>query len=368
MKVTVERGALLKGLSRAAAVVEKKSTIPILANVLLEAEGEELKLTATDLEQSIELKVPAQIALPGAITVEAALLHSITRELADGAQVTLELDAEKERLALAAGRSRYKLQTRPAADFPPVQPAEDAVRFALPAAALRTMLAKVAFAQSTEDARYYLNGVHLEAQAGGLFLAATQGHLLASARIEAPEGSTEISSAIIPRDAVAQLQALLAEVEGELEVAVSQGKQIRVSFDETALTSKLIDGNFPDWRRVVPQSNPHTLKVNREAFAAGIRRASVVSNDKERRLQVALAGETMTLTTLSHEHGEGVEEVPVAWEGPELSLHFNAKYLLDTLAAIAAPDIEVRLADPSAPTLFQNPADDTAQWVVMPMR
>lgn len=368
MKVTVERGALLKGLSRAAAVVEKKSTIPVLANVLLEADGEVLKLTATDLEQSIELTIPASVTTPGAITVEAALLQGIVRELPDGAQVALEFDAEKQRLNLTAGRSRYKLNTRPASEFPPIAPAEDAVQFTIMAPVLRAMLAKVAFAQSTEEARYYLNGAHLEAQNGGLFLAATQGHLLASARIEAPEGATELAGDTIPRDAVAQLQALIAEVEGELELAVSAGKQIRVRFDTTAFTSKLIDGSFPDWRRVVPADNPHLLKVDRESFMAAIRRASAVSNDKERRLRVDLAGDTLTLTTTSLEHGDGIAEVPAAWEGPELTLHFNAKYLLDTLAAMSGAEITVRLADPAAPTLFQNPADDTAQWVVMPMR
>lgn len=367
MKVTVERGALLKALGLAASVVERKNTIPVLSNVLLEAEGDELRLTATDLELQISMPVPAQVAAPGATTVQAALLQSIVRETAEGAQIELELDPEKGRLHLAAARSRYKLQTLAAGDFPKLKPDEDALEFGIASQAFKEMLAKVAHAQSTDPARYYLNGAQLEAHAGALVIAATNGNLLAHANTEAPEGSTEIAGTIIPRKTMGELADLLADAEGETRLAIS-AKQIRAQVDDVELTSKLIDGSFPDWRRVVPASNPHKLRINREAFAAAVRRSSVISSDKTRSVQLELTEGKLTVRTTSHEHGEGLEEVPADWSGPDLITGFNARYLLDTFAAMGGADIEVRLADPGSPALFINPTDLAAQWVVMPMR
>jgi DNA polymerase-3 subunit beta len=366
VKVIVERGALFKAIGHAASVVEKKSTIPILANVLLEAEGEELRLTATDLELQIQLPVPAQVREPGAVTVQAALLQSILREVPDGAQVDLELDSENGRLNLVSGRARYKLARLPATDFPVMQPSEDAVSFTIAATALKEMVGKVAHAQSNDPARYFLNGACLEAHAGALFIVATDGFCVGSDSIAAPEGATEIQPAIIPRKTVGELTDIFGEAEGELTIALT-AKQLRVSSGEMTLTSKLIDGTFPDWRRVVPVSNPHHLHINREAFAAAIRRAVVVSTDKVRSVMLELAADKLTVRTFSHEHGEGVEEVPVEYGAPELALRMNARLLLDTLAAMGGAEIEVRLENPRAPALFINPADKSAQWVVMPM-
>jgi DNA polymerase-3 subunit beta len=370
MKVTVERGALLKALGHAAGVVERRNTIPVLSNVLLEAEGEALKLTATDLELQIRLPVPASVADPGAVTVQAALLLGIVRELADGCQVELTLDSDNHRLSLVADRARYKLQTLPATDFPVMALDADACAFEMQAAALKAMLGKVAHAISTDPSRYYLNGACLEAHAGALVLAATDGAALAHASIEAPEGSTELGATIIPRKAVGEIADLIGDAEGLLELAVTT-KQVRVTIGDIELTTKLIDGAFPDWRRVVPASNPHRLSIHREALAAAIRRAIVMSVDKVRSVRVDLSAEKVTVTAHSQEHGEGAEDVPAVFLAEtitDMAIGFNAKLLLDTFAAMGGDELEVRLADPAAPALFINPADDAAQWVVMPMR
>ncbi len=364
MKVTVERSALLKALGHAGAVVKRKNTIPVLSNVLIEAAEGEVRLTASDLEMQIELPLPAQVDEAGGVTVQAALLQSIVRELPDGQQVELALDGE--RLVLVSGRSRYRLAVIPAHDFPKMQPAEDAVSFAWGAAQLREMIGKVAHAQSTDPARFFLNGTCLEAHAGALFLVATDGFCVASASCEAPEGATEIGSHIIPRETVTLMADLLGEAEGEAGLTISD-KQLRLTVDELVLTSKLIDGTFLDWRRVIPASNPHRLTIAREAFAGAVRRAVVVNSDKVRWVTLEFSADKLTVRTLSPEHGEAAEEAEALWDAPELGIRMSAKYLTDTLAAMGGHEIEARFEHPRAQALFINPEDTAAQWVVMPM-
>jgi DNA polymerase-3 subunit beta len=319
MKVTVERSALLKALGHAGAVVKRKNTIPVLSNVLIEA----------------------------------------------GQQVEIALDGD--RLALVSGRSRYRLAVIAAHDFPKMQPAEDSVSFSWPTAELRGMIGKVAHAQSTDMARFFLNGTCLEAHAGALFLTATDGFCVASASCDAPEGATEIGSHIIPRETVSVMADLLSDAEGDAEVTIS-AKQLRLGVGELVLTSKLIDGTFPDWRRVIPAGNPHRLTITREAFAGAVRRAVVVNSDKVRWVTLELSPDKLTVRTLSPEHGEAAEEAPALWEAAELEMKMNAKFMTDTLAAMGGHEIEVRLENSGAPALFTNPEDTTAQWVVMPMR
>jgi DNA polymerase-3 subunit beta len=232
MKVTVERGALFKALGHAASVVERKNTIPILSNLLLEAVGDELRLTATDLELQLQLPVPASVGTEGAVTVQAALLQSIVREIPDGQQIELTVD-DVAGLKLLSGRSRYKLQTLPPTDFPVMVVADEAVVFEMPAAALRGMLAKTQFAMSSDPARYFLNAVCLAAHAGALVAAATDGAALAHADIEAPEGSTEIPETLLPRKTVGELADLMGDAEGTIEVAVTP-KQIKVTLGDIA--------------------------------------------------------------------------------------------------------------------------------------
>jgi DNA polymerase-3 subunit beta len=350
MKVTVERGALFKALGHAAGVVERRNTIPVLANLLIEAAGEQVKLTATDLELQIALPVPAMVGEAGAVTVPAALLLSIVRELPDGQQIELITD-EEHGLKLLSGRARYKLQTLPAQDFPIMELAEDACAFDMSASGLKTMLGKVAHAMSSDAARYYLNGACLHAHAGALVVAATDGAALAFASITAPEGSTELSDAIIPRKTVSELADLLGDFEGTIGLAVT-ARQLRVAIGETVLTSKLIEGNFPDWRRVVPASNPHHLIVGREALAAAIRRAMVMSADKVRGVRVDVGADKVAVSTKSTEYGEGAEDVPAVFRADtvtDLAIGFNSKLLLDTFAAMGGDELEVRLADPGRP-------------------
>lgn len=365
MKVIVERAALLRAMSHAASVVERRNTIPILANVLLKAEGDSLRLTATDLNIQFTQSIAAQVAAEGAVTVDVQLLHSIAREVADGSQITLEVG--ESRLNVTAGRSRFKLNTLAASDFPVIAQPAGSARFRLLPAQLRGMLAKVAFAQSDEIARPYLNGIRLETLNGELVAAATNGNVLAMAATPAPEGASEAPDVILSSKFVAELRKLLDGIDREVEVELdSQRALVRVG--EAELSGKLVDGTYPDFRRVIPAQNDKKLEIHTDAFASAVKRSALVAMDKTRAVKLELSRDKLTVSSASPEFGLGSEEAPAVYEADELAVGFQSRFLLDTFAAIGAPEIRVDFADAGAPTLFTNPADDSARWVVMPCR
>ena len=366
MKATIERATLLKSLGHVQSVVERRNTIPILSNVLIEArEDGSIRLMATDLDLQVDESVPANVAQAGATTVSAHTLFDIVRKLPEGSQV--ELTAAEGKMQIVAGRSRFNLSTLPRDDFPVIAEGDLPTRFELPAATLREVIEKTRFAISTEETRYYLMGIFLHVVDDQLRAAATDGHRLARITISKPEGADGMPDVIVPRKAVAELYRLLEELEGTVEISLSPTK-IRFGLGSAILTSKLIDGTFPDYNRVIPTANDKLLKLDPKSFSAGVDRVSTIASEKTRAVKMSVDRDKVTLSVTSPENGVATEEVPADYGSDSLEIGFNARYLLDILSEIDGDTVEVHLADAAAPTLLRENDKSNALYVLMPMR
>ncbi|MBW6524165.1 DNA polymerase III subunit beta [Sphingomonas sp. RHCKR47] len=365
MKATIERATLLKGLSHVQSVVERRNTIPILSNVLIEAVEGSLRLMATDLDLQINESVAAAVDQPGAITVSAHTLFDIARKLPEGAQVSLS--AADGRMAIVAGRARFSLGTLPRDDFPVIAEGELPTSFELPAETLKQIIDKTRFAISTEETRYYLNGIFLHLSDDVLKAAATDGHRLARVTVAKPEGSDGMPDVIVPRKCIAELRKLLDEVDGSVGVSLSSTK-IRFDLGSAILTSKLIDGTFPDYSRVIPTANDKILKLDPKSFMEGVDRVSTIATEKTRAVKMGLDRDRITLSVTSPENGTAAEEVPGDYTSAPFEIGFNSRYLLDILGQIDSDMVEVHLADAAAPTLIRENDKSPALYVLMPMR
>jgi DNA polymerase-3 subunit beta len=367
MKLVVERATLLKALGHVQSVVERRNTIPILSNVLLSADGQHAKLMATDLDLQIVEDVPATVEVAGATTVSAHTLFDIVRKLPDGAQVTLEAAGGK--VTVTAGRARFSLQTLPREDFPVIGESDLPVSFTLPAETLVTLIDKTRFAISTEETRYYLNGIffHAPAGAGTLRAVATDGHRLARVEIPLPEGASGMPDIIIPRKCVAEVRKLLDERGGEVGITLSQSK-IRFAIGQAVLTSKLIDGTFPDYSRVIPTANDKLLKIDPATLAEGVDRVTAIASEKTRAVKLSLDRDRVTLSVTSPENGTASEDVPAEYSADGFDVGFNSRYLLDILSQVEGDLVEVHMADAAAPTLIRESEGSEALYVLMPMR
>lgn len=365
MKATVERATLLKCLGHVQSVVERRNTIPILSNVLIEATGDGLRLMATDLDLQVVESIEAGVTTPGATTVSAHTLFDIVRKLPEGTQVELAVDGG--RMTVSAGRYRSNLATLPRDDFPVIAESELPTRFALPAETLKQLIDKTRFAISTEETRYYLNGIFMHVADGKLRAVATDGHRLARVTTDLPQGASGMPDIIVPRKCVAEVRKLLDEVDGDVEVSMSSSK-IRFGLGNALLTSKLIDGTFPDYSRVIPTANDKLLKVNPRDFAEGVDRVAAIASEKTRAVKLALDRDRITLSVTSPENGTAAEEVPADYVSPPFEVGFNARYLLDILSEIEGDHVEVHLADAAAPTLIREDEKSPALYVLMPMR
>ena len=368
MKATIERATLLKGLGHVHSVVERRNTIPILSNVLIEAGEDGIRLMATDLDLQINETVEANVTEPGSTTVPAHTFFDIVRKLHEGSQV--ELIAAEGRMQVNAGRARFTLATLPRDDFPVIAEGELPTRFELPAGTLRQIIDKTRFAISTEETRYYLNGIYLhvsdEAQPV-LKAAATDGHRLARVTVPRPEGAQGMPGVIIPRKCVGELRKLLDEVDGTVQISLSDSK-IRFGLGNAVLTSKLIDGTFPDYSRVIPTANDKLLKLDPRAFEEGVDRVSTIASERTRAVKIAIDRDRVTLSVTSPENGTAAEEVPADYGNEGFEIGFNAKYLMDILNQIEGDLVEVHLADAAAPTLLRENDKAPALYVLMPMR
>jgi DNA polymerase-3 subunit beta len=369
MKATIERATLLKSLSHVQSVVERRNTIPILSNVLIEAAADgTLKLMATDLDLQIVEVVSAAVDQPGAITVSAHTLFDIARKLPEGSQV--QLTAADGKMLVVAGRARFNLQTLPKDDFPMIAEGDLPTKFELPAETLKQIIDKTRFAISTEETRYYLNGIFLHVQDDGqpvLKAAATDGHRLARVTVPRPDGAEGMPDIIIPRKCVAELRKLLDEVDGSVELSLSSTK-VRFGLGTAILTSKLIDGTFPDYSRVIPTGNDKLLKIDPKSFMEGVDRVATIASEKTRAVKMALDRDKITLSVTSPENGTAAEEVSGDYTSPGFEIGFNARYLMDILAQIDGDSVEVHLADAAAPTLIRENEKAAALYVLMPMR
>ena len=360
MKVTLERGALLKSLGHVHRVVERRNTIPILSNVLLQAKGQELLLKATDLDLEITESLAADVGQAGATTLPAHTLYDIVRKLPDGAQVSLESMGDSGQLLLRSGRSRFNLQSLPESDFPDLNAGD-----------LTKLIDKTQFAISTEETRYYLNGIfiHTTEVDGHMMLraVATDGHRLARVELPAPAGAAGMPGVIVPRKAVAEVQKLVEDLGADVVVEMSTTKA-RFTFGPVVLTSKLIDGTFPDYARVIPTGNDKRLVIECAPFAAAVDRVSTISSERGRAVKLALADGKLTLSVTNPDSGSATEELEVDYDSTPIDIGFNARYLLDITAQLESDTALFKLADPGSPTVIQDRDGAAALYVLMPMR
>ncbi len=371
MKLSIERSALLKAVSQAQSVVERRNTIPILANVLIEAEGEHVHFRATDLDIEVMDRAVAQVERAGATTVSAVTLHEIVRKLPDGALVTLTDDGASGRITVEAGRSNFSLATLPKEDFPVMASSEYSANFTAPAPVLRRLFDKSKFAISTEETRYYLNGVymHVSDADGGQVLrcVATDGHRLARIDADLPAGAKDMPGVIVPRKTVAELRKVLEDDELQVAVSVSETK-VRFATPDITMTSKVIDGTFPDYTRVIPQGNTRKLEVDASEFARAVDRVATVSSERSRAVKLSLDEDRLVLSVNSPDSGAAEEELAVAYGDEQLEIGFNAKYLLEIANQVDRENAVFMFNSSGDPTLMREGNDATAVYVVMPMR
>ncbi|MGV6800579.1 MAG: DNA polymerase III subunit beta [bacterium] len=370
MKVTIERSAFLKALGHVQSVVERRNTIPILSNVLIQADGGAIGLTATDLDIEIVEHTPADVDEAGAVTASALTLYEIVRRLPEGAQIRLAMDDEDGRLKLSAGKSEFSLAILPDHDFPALAHDKEGTQFTVASADLKRLIDKTKFAMSQEETRYYLNGIYLHAcmeETPTLRAVATDGHRLARLDVPLPDGASDIPGVIIPRKAVTELRRLLDDADENVDVIVSETK-IRFSFNELTLTTKLIDGTFPDYSRVIPTGNNRELKVDNSDFAKAVDRVSTVSADKTRSIKIAAESDRLRLTVNNPDAGSALEEIAVDYKEDDMEIGFNARYLLDISSQIDGSTATFRFSDPSSPTIIEDEEDQQALYVLMPLR
>ncbi|HEY5817019.1 MAG TPA: DNA polymerase III subunit beta [Mesorhizobium sp.] len=371
MRVIIERSNLLKSLNHVHRVVERRNTIPILSNVLLSAEGASVELKATDLDLEITEATPATVERAGATTVPAHLLYDIVRKLPDGAEVMLKLDESGSSMSVISGRSSFRLQCLPQSDFPQLSAGSLSHIFRLDSVALKGLIDKTQFAISTEETRYYLNGIYLHThEAGGklkLRAVATDGHRLARAEMDAPAGSEGMPGIIIPRKTVSELQKLVDDPSIAVTTELSDTK-IRLTIGSVVITSKLIDGTFPDYQRVIPTGNDKKLVIDRQTFASAVDRVSTISSERGRAVKLSIGDGQVVLAVNNPDSGSATEELSADYSSDPIEIGFNARYLLDVAAQLSGSEARFMLADAGSPTLIQDTADDDALYVLMPMR
>jgi DNA polymerase-3 subunit beta len=373
MKFKADRATLLKALAHVQSVVEKRNTIPILANVMIAVRDGRLTLTATDMEIAVVEDVAASSSRNGACTAPAATLYEIVRKLPEGAEVELDHPGGDAQLALRSGRYATSLVVLPTEDFPSMTAGTLPNKFALGAQALRELIDHTRFAISTEETRYYLNGIYLHAADSDgtkvLRAVATDGHRLARVEEDLPEGAGSMPGVIIPRKTIGELRKLLDELTGDVEIALSDTR-IQFKVGTITLTSKLIDGTFPEYDRVIPRDNDKILRVGCKDFADAVGRVAAISSERSRPVKLSLARDLLVVSAASAEQGSASEELDgdrVSYDAGPLEIGFQARYLNDITDQIKG-QVEFRFSDGSAPTVVVDSGDTKALYVLMPMR
>ena len=369
MKLTIDRNALMRALSHVQAVVERRNTIPILSNILMAAEGDRLSLTATDLDIEATDAAEAKVKKAGSITAPAQTLFDVVRKLPEGSEVSLDLS--EGRLSISAGRSKFALPTLPASDFQTMAREDAPVKFEMEAAELRRLIDKTRFAISTEETRYYLNGIYLHHAKGAkgnvLRAVATDGHRLALAEGEAPKGSAALKGVIVPRKAVAEVRRLLDDAPETVTVEASDAK-IVFRIGDAVLTSKLIDGSFPDYQRVIPKNNNRVMVVDTKPFKEAVDRVATVSAERSRSVKLSVSPGKLMLAVSHSESGQGAEDIEANYDSEPLEIGFNAKYLLDVAGQIESEETRIEFNDAASPARVIDAKDSGAEYVLMPLR
>ena len=371
MKFSIERADLVKAVAQAQSVVERRHTIPILANVQIEATPEGVSFRATDLDTEVVDRATAHVERPGATTVSAQMLNEIARKLPDGSLVTIAVDGANERLTVQAGRSNFTLATLPTEDFPVMANAEYTANFAAPAPVLRRLFDKSKFAISNEETRYYLNGVYMHVSQGEdgpvLRCVATDGHRLARIDAALPQGAADMPGVIVPKKTVAELRKLLDDDDMQIAVSVSETK-VRFATPRITLTSKVIDGTFPDYTRVIPSGTTRKMEVDAKDFARAVDRVATVSSERSRAVKLALDMDRLVLSVNAPDAGTADEELAVAYGDEPLEIGFNAKYLQEIASQVDRENAVFMFNGSGDAALIREGSDLSAVYVVMPMR
>ncbi len=371
MKFTIERTTLLKTLSHVQSIVEKRNTIPVLSNVRLEALADAISFKATDMDTEITETVDAKIAEKGATTAPAHMLYDIVRKLNDGSEVEIVFPDEKGQLSISSGRSKFSLPTIAVEDFPVISGDELPINFEMKKEDLKDVIDRTQFAVSTEETRYYLNGIYIHAQTEGetklLRVVATDGHRLACVESPLPTGAEKMSGIIIPRKTVAEIRKLLDDSNSEVITLCLSENKIRFVLKDIVLTSKLIDGTYPDYERVIPTGNNKILQLSAKALQTAVDRVSVVA-ERTRAIKLITAKNHVVITTSSPELGSALEELEASYDNEALEVGYNFRYLLDILSEIKGDNVELSFSDASSPSIIRDTADSSAIYVLMPMR
>lgn len=365
MRFEIERDELLKPLQAVIGVVERRQTLPVLANVLIVADDNWLSMTATDLEVELVARVPATVTQGGRATLPARKLMDIVRNLPADALIRISL--EQDRALVQAGRSRFTLATLPASDFPTVDEVGEAQPLMVPQQQLRVLIEKTHFTMALQDVRYYLNGLLLEVEPNRLRAVATDGHRLAVAELETSVALSSGKQVIVPRKGVQELLRLLDASEDPVQVELGSN-HIRISLADIRFTSKLIDGRFPDYQRVIPADGGQVLQADREMLRQALVRASILSNEKYRGVRFLVDAERLRIQSNNPEQEEAEEELAVSYPGTPLEVGFNASYVLDAIGAIEEDVVEILLVDANSSCLIRGQGNHHARYVVMPMR
>ena len=368
MKFTIDRSSFLKPLGHIYSVVERRNTIPILSNVLIESDASKVSFTATDMDMDIVETVGCIVSSQGKLTVSAHTLYDIVRKLPDGSEIQIELiDLNVE---VSAGKSRFILPTLPVDDYPIMTEIEQGNEFSLEAVDLANLIDNTKFAISSEETRYYLNGIYLhvpDIKSDKLRAVATDGHRLAQAEVPIPKGAENMPGVILPKKAVGEVRKLIDSTDGLVTIIISKTKA-KFIFPTSILTTKLIDGSFPDYQRVVPKENLNKLLVSNSHFSKAIDRVSTVSMEKSRAVKLSLSNNVLLLQVNSHDLGNASEELDVNYTSDPIDIGFNARYLLDISGQIQGKDIELSLSDSASPALITDPDQEGVIFVLMPMR
>lgn len=371
MKSIINRASLLKPLSHVQSVVERRNTIPILSNILLNGSNGRLSLTATDMDMDIIETVDCNVLQEGIVTVPAHTLYDIIRKLPDGCDVSIESDNEGRFISVEAERSNFTLPVLPADEFPTMSGNELSCGFNMPATDVRALIDRTRFAISSEETRYYLNGIYIHStESNGapvLRAVATDGHRLARVEMPLPEGADQMPSVIVPRKAVVEIRKLIEDNESDVSISLSESK-LCCKIGDTVLTTKLIDGTFPDYERVIPTGNDKLMNVNCRELAEVVDRVATISTEKSRSVKLQLKTRSLVLSANSPESGTAREELEVQYDSEDLEIGFNSRYLLDITNQVEGENIEFSLADPGSPTIVRDQDDNTSLYVLMPMR
>lgn len=362
----IARDALLKPLQAVSGIVERRHTLPILANVLIEPKDGALELTATDLEMQITALAECTARAGAATTVSARKLHDLLRALPDDA--SLNVDVSGSRMTVRAGRSRFNLQTLAAGDYPRISLGQDKLQsLSLPQKDLRALFRLVEFAMAQQDIRYYLNGLLLVTDGAQVKVVATDGHRLAFCEATIEGAQLARHEVIVPRKTVLELQRLLGDTDEPVQIDVA-ANQVRVRFGDVEMLSKLVEGKFPDYQRVIPTGYRKRALIQRDVLAASLGRASILTSDKFRGVRLALSNGTMRIQTSNAEQEEALEEIEVDYSGDTLEVGFNVGYLQDVLGNLKTEQVAIDFGDPNSSALLTVPGDETFKYVVMPMR